>query len=90
MEKPNLVPYETIIPATKGEPEAVDEVVRHYNKRIRYETGTVKERQNPQNAKNYQGVSTAYRAGSTYRTKQKQQLPMVMCYIRKLYHLSEN
>jgi len=36
MEKPNLVPYETIIKATKGEPEAVDEVLRHYNKRIRY------------------------------------------------------
>lgn len=36
MEKPNLVPYETIIKATKGEPEAVDEVLRRYNKRIRY------------------------------------------------------
>ena len=35
MEKPNLVPYETIIKATKGEPEAVDEVLRHYSKRIR-------------------------------------------------------
>lgn len=36
MEKPDLVPYETIIKATKGEPEAVDEVLLHYNKRIRY------------------------------------------------------
>ena len=35
MDKPNLVPYETIIKATKGEPEAVDEVLRHYSKRIR-------------------------------------------------------
>ena len=32
---PKLVPYETIIRATSGEPEAVDEVLRHYSKRIR-------------------------------------------------------
>ena len=31
----NLVSYETIIRATSGEPEAVDEVLRHYSKRIR-------------------------------------------------------
>ena len=35
MGKPNLVPYETIIRATNGEPEAVDEVLRHYSRRIR-------------------------------------------------------
>ena len=35
MGKPNLVPYETIIRATNGEPEAVDEVLQHYSKRIR-------------------------------------------------------
>ena len=35
MGNPNLVPYETIIRATSGEPEAVDEVLRHYSKRIR-------------------------------------------------------
>ncbi len=34
MGKPNLVPYETIIRATNGEPEAVDEVLQHYSKRI--------------------------------------------------------
>ncbi len=28
----NLVSYETIIRATSGEPEAVDEVLRHYSK----------------------------------------------------------
>ena len=32
---PKLVPYETIVRATSGEPEAVDEVLRHYGKRIR-------------------------------------------------------
>lgn len=32
----NLVPYETIVRATNGEPEAVDEVLRHYSKRIRF------------------------------------------------------
>ena len=31
----NLLPYETIVRATSGEPEAVDEVLRHYSKRIR-------------------------------------------------------
>ena len=31
---PNLLPYETIVRATSGEPEAVDEVLRHYSKRI--------------------------------------------------------
>ena len=35
MGNPNLVPYETIIRATSGEPEAVDEGLRHYSKRIR-------------------------------------------------------
>ena len=35
MRNPNLVPYETIVRATSGEPEAVDEVLRHYGKRIR-------------------------------------------------------
>ncbi len=35
MGNPNFVPYETIIRATSGEPEAVDEVLRHYSKRIR-------------------------------------------------------
>ena len=35
MRNPKLVPYETIIQATSGEPEAVDEVLRHYSKRIR-------------------------------------------------------
>ncbi|MDE6905345.1 MAG: helix-turn-helix domain-containing protein [Lachnospiraceae bacterium] len=36
MGNPNLVPYETIVQATSGEPEAVDEVLRHYSKRIRF------------------------------------------------------
>ena len=35
MGNPNLIPYETIVRATSGEPEAVDEVLRHYSKRIR-------------------------------------------------------
>ena len=35
MGNPNLLPYETIVRATNGEPEAVDEVLRHYSKRIR-------------------------------------------------------
>ena len=35
MGNPNLLPYETIVRATSGEPEAVDEVLRHYGKRIR-------------------------------------------------------
>ena len=33
MGNPNLLPYETIVRATSGEPEAVDEVLRHYSKR---------------------------------------------------------
>ncbi len=36
MRNPKLVPYETIVRATSGEPEAVDEVLRHYSKRIRF------------------------------------------------------
>jgi len=35
MGNPNLLPYETIVRATSGEPEAVDEVLRYYSKRIR-------------------------------------------------------
>ncbi len=35
MRNPKLVPYETIVRATRGEPEAVDEVLRYYDKRIR-------------------------------------------------------
>ena len=38
MGKPNLVPYETIIRATNGEPEAVDEVLQHYSRQIRLAT----------------------------------------------------
>ena len=37
MGNTNLVPYETIVRATSGVPEAVDEVLRHYSKRIRFE-----------------------------------------------------
>ena len=36
MGNTNLVSYETIVRATNGEPEAVDEVLRHYSKRIRF------------------------------------------------------
>ncbi len=36
MGNPNLIPYETIVRATSGEPEAVDEVLRYYSRRIRY------------------------------------------------------
>ena len=36
MGNTNLVPYETIVRATNGEPEDVDEVLRHYSKRIRF------------------------------------------------------
>ena len=36
MGNPNLIPYETIVRATSGELEAVDEVLRHYSKRIRF------------------------------------------------------
>lgn len=35
MKNPNLIPYEIIVRATNGEPEAVDEVLRNYSKRIR-------------------------------------------------------
>ncbi|MEY8390829.1 helix-turn-helix domain-containing protein [Lachnospiraceae bacterium] len=38
MGKPNLVPYETIVRATSGEPEAVDEVLQHYSRQIRLAT----------------------------------------------------
>jgi len=34
MGNSNLLPYETIVRATSGEPEAVDEVLRHYSKQI--------------------------------------------------------
>ncbi len=36
MGNPKLVPYETIIRATSGDPEAVEEVLQHYSKRIRF------------------------------------------------------
>ena len=35
MGNTNLVPYETIVRATSGEPEAVEEVLRYYSRRIR-------------------------------------------------------
>lgn len=35
MKNPNLIPYETIVRATNGEPEAVEEVLQHYRRRIR-------------------------------------------------------
>lgn len=35
MGNPKLIPYETIVRATSGEPEAVEEVLRHYSRRIR-------------------------------------------------------
>ena len=35
MGNPSLLPYETIVRATSGESEAVDEVLRHYSKQIR-------------------------------------------------------
>ena len=35
MGNPNLLSYETIVRATSGEPEAVDEVLRHYRLRWR-------------------------------------------------------
>ena len=34
MGNPKLIPYETIVRATSGEPEAVEEVLRHYSRRI--------------------------------------------------------
>ncbi len=36
MGNQNLIPYETIVQATEGEPEAVDEVLRYYSRRIHY------------------------------------------------------
>ena len=36
MGNQNLIPYETIVRATEGEPEAVDEVLQYYSRRIRY------------------------------------------------------
>ncbi len=35
MGNSKLIPYETIVRATNGDPEAVDEVLRHYSRRIR-------------------------------------------------------
>ena len=35
MGNQNLIPYEMIVWATSGEPKAVNEVLRHYSKRIR-------------------------------------------------------
>ena len=31
MGNPNLLPYETVVWAISGEPEAVDEVLQHYS-----------------------------------------------------------
>ncbi len=36
MRNPNLIPYETIVRVTEGDPEAVTEVLRYYSRRIRY------------------------------------------------------
>ncbi len=36
MGNQNLIPYETIVRATEGEPEAVDEVLQYYSRRIHY------------------------------------------------------
>lgn len=36
MGNQNIIPYETIVRATAGEPEAVDEVLRYYSRRIHY------------------------------------------------------
>ncbi len=36
MGNQNLIPYETIVRATEGEPEAVDKVLQYYSRRIRY------------------------------------------------------
>lgn len=36
MRNQKLIPYEAIVRATEGEPEAVDEVLRYYSQRIRY------------------------------------------------------
>lgn len=34
MGNPKLIPYETVVRATSGEPEAVEEVLQHYSRRI--------------------------------------------------------
>jgi len=36
MGNQNLIPYETIVRVTEGEPEAVDEVLCYYSRRIHY------------------------------------------------------
>ncbi len=36
MGNQSLIPYETIVRATEGEPEAVDEVLHYYSRRICY------------------------------------------------------
>lgn len=36
MRNTKLLPYETIVRVTNGEPEAVDEVISHYSRYIRY------------------------------------------------------
>ena len=36
MGNQNLIPYETIVRATEGEPEAVDEALQYYSRRIHY------------------------------------------------------
>lgn len=36
MRNSRLLPYETIVQATSGEPEAVNTVLQYYGRRIRY------------------------------------------------------
>jgi len=36
MRNNRLLPYETIVQATSGEPEAVNTVLQYYSRRIRY------------------------------------------------------
>lgn len=36
MRNKNLIPYETIVRATNGEPEAVNAVLKHYDRNIKY------------------------------------------------------
>lgn len=36
MRNDRLLPYETIVKATSGEPEAVNTVLQYYGRRIRY------------------------------------------------------
>lgn len=36
MRNSRLLPYETIVQATSGEPEAVNTVLQYYSRRIRY------------------------------------------------------